>query len=62
MGRESRAGEPDASLDTQGISLHCACCQSYVTASLHAKGRIGPFIPEPCALIGHPLGLLNKRR
>lgn len=45
----SRVGEPDASLDPQGISLDRACPTSSVTASLHAKVRIG--------LVSQSLGL-----
>lgn len=46
-GEGSRAGEPDASRDTQGISLSRACAQSCLTASLHAKGRLGLFSQSP---------------
>jgi hypothetical protein len=37
-----RAGEPGASLDTQGMSLHGACSQVYLPASLNATVRLGP--------------------
>jgi hypothetical protein len=43
----SRGGEPAASLDTQGISLDCACTTSSVTASLNAKVRIGLVSQSP---------------
>ena len=35
-GEGSRAGEPDASLDTHGISLHRAYSTSWLTASVNA--------------------------
>jgi transposase IS116/IS110/IS902 family protein len=40
-GSGRRAGEPDASRATQGISLSQACSRSCWTASLNAKVRIG---------------------
>jgi hypothetical protein len=43
----SRVGEPDASLDTQGMSLHRAYVTSGVTASLNAKVRIGLVSQSP---------------
>jgi hypothetical protein len=58
----SRAGAPGVSLDTQGMSLQRASLTSSGTASLNAKVHLGPFIPEPCALIGHLLWLLHRRR
>jgi len=46
-GSGSRAGAPDASLDTQGISLPGACSPSSLTASLNAQVRIGLASPSP---------------
>ena len=43
----SRVGEPDASLDTQGMSLERAYVTSCGTASLHAKVRIGLVSQSP---------------
>jgi hypothetical protein len=58
----SRAGAPDASLDTHGISLNRADLKSCVTASVNAKVRRGRVSRSLGPLIGHPLGLLNQRR
>jgi hypothetical protein len=46
-GSGSRAGEPDASRATQGISLSQACSRSCWTASLNAKVRIGLLSQSP---------------
>jgi hypothetical protein len=46
-GYGSSAGEPDASLATQGISLSQACSRSCWTASLNAKVRIGFLSQSP---------------
>ena len=43
----SRVGAPDASLDTQGMSLDRASVTSWVTASLNAKVRIGLVSQSP---------------
>jgi hypothetical protein len=43
----SSVGEPDASLDTQGMSLDRASMTSCVTASLNAKVRIGLVSQSP---------------
>jgi len=43
----SSVGEPDASRDTQGMSLDRAYVTSCVTASLHAKVRIGLVSQRP---------------
>jgi hypothetical protein len=40
-GSGSRAGEPDASLDRDGMSLHGVLCKDLLTASLNAKECIG---------------------
>jgi transposase len=61
-GYRSRAGEPDASLDTHGISLNRACLQSCLTASLNAKACLGLVSRSLGPLMGHPLWLLNKQR
>ncbi|MGE3536835.1 MAG: transposase [Candidatus Tectimicrobiota bacterium] len=58
---ESRAREPDASLDVEGRSLTCACHGSDVTASLHAKVCLGPVSLSPRPLIGHARWLLHRR-
>ena len=47
QGSGSSAGEPDASLATQGISLSQACSRSCWTASLNAKVRIGVLSQSP---------------
>jgi hypothetical protein len=44
------------------MSLKRAYLTSSVTASLNAKVHLGPFIPEPDALIGHRLWLLHRRQ
>jgi transposase len=46
-GEGSSAGEPDASLATQGISLSHACSRSCWTASLNAKVRRGFLSQRP---------------
>jgi transposase len=46
-GEWSRAGAPDVSLDTLGMSLSHAYAMSYWTASLNAKGRLGRGSPSP---------------
>jgi hypothetical protein len=43
----SRAGEPGASLDAKGMSLHRARRMSDWAASLHAKACIGPVSLSP---------------
>jgi hypothetical protein len=58
----SRAGEPDASLDTHGISRHRACSKSCVTASVNAAVRLGRVSQSLGPLLGHPLWLLNQGR
>jgi hypothetical protein len=40
-GSGSRAGEPDASLDRDGMSLHGVLCNTLRAASLNAQARIG---------------------
>ncbi len=57
----SSAGEPGASLDTPGdepdaspLSVCCDC-------GVERHGVPRPCIPEPAALIGHPLWLLHRR-
>jgi hypothetical protein len=46
-GSGRRAGEPAASLATQGISRSQACARSCWTASLHAKVRLGLLSQSP---------------
>jgi Transposase IS116/IS110/IS902 family len=48
----SRAREPDASLDVEGMSLTCACRGSDVPASVNAKVCLGPVSLSPMPLIG----------
>src|SRR5262245_708763 len=55
----SRAGEPDASLDTPGIRLHRACAQSCATAAVTAEVRLGRVSRRLGPLLGPPLWLLN---
>jgi hypothetical protein len=58
----SRAGEPDASLDTQGIRLNRAGSPSCSTASGNAEVRRGLVSRSLGPLIGPPLWRLNSRR
>jgi hypothetical protein len=43
----SRAGEPGASLDAEGMSLARACSTPAPAASLHAKARLGRVALSP---------------
>src|SRR5438093_9716808 len=52
----SRAGEPDASLAPQGMSLARASVTSCVTASLHAKVRLGLVSQSPRLCLDLPSG------
>jgi hypothetical protein len=61
-GEESSAGEPGVSLDTYGMSLQRAYAKLSSTASLNATVCLGPCIPEPGPLIGHPFWLFHTRR
>jgi hypothetical protein len=45
-GSGSRAGEPDASLDHNGMSLQRVLCNTRLTASLNAKECLGLI---PCS-------------
>lgn len=44
----SSAGEPGASLDSEGMSLKRARSMSDLTASVHAQACIGPVSLSPC--------------
>ena len=57
----SRAREPDAELDVEGMSLPCACRGSDVPASVNAKVGLGRVSLSPMPLIGHALWLLHRR-
>ena len=58
----SRAGEPDVSLDTQREEPASRVLEVLFDCVCEREGAPRPGIPEPCALIGHPLWLLHKRR
>ena len=51
-------GEPTASLDTQGMSLHKALAHAAGTASVHAKAPRWQETLRPAPVIGPPLALL----
>jgi transposase len=61
-GYGSRAGEPDASLDTHGSSLNGACAQSCSPASVNAEVRLGRLPQSLGPLLGHPLWRLHQER
>ena len=58
----SRAGEPGASLDIKGRSLYQARLMFQLNCVCERQGVHRPQFPEPDALIGHPLWLLQRRR
>ena len=55
----SRAREPGAELDIEGMSLNRARRGSNLTASWNAKVCLGPDALSPRPLIGHALWLLT---
>jgi transposase len=56
----SRAGEPDASLDTPRDPPQSSGLEGLVDGVAERQGTPRPFIPEPCPLIGLPLWLHRK--
>src|SRR5262249_48420543 len=61
-GEESRAGEPDASLDTYGISRHICPVKTSHLLRHGTRSRTLALFPDPLRLIGRPLWLLYMRR
>ena len=53
----SRAGAPDASLDTPREQPQSRVLEVLVDCVSERQGTPRPFIPEPCPLIGRPLWL-----
>ena len=60
-GYGSRAGEPAASLETHGISLHYRPWQSSTALRHGTRKRTEAVLSEPARLLGHPLWLLDIR-
>jgi hypothetical protein len=58
----SGAGESGASLDSKGRSLSQARLMVQRNCVVARQGVQRPSFPEPDALLGHPLGLLTRRR
>jgi hypothetical protein len=58
----SRAGEPAASLDAPRDEPAASVLAALVACVCDRQGTPRPCLPEPCALSGHPLWLLNMRR
>jgi hypothetical protein len=58
----SRAGEPDASLDPQGISLTTCPGTTWTFRRHRTRSRPLARLPEPLRLIGAPLWLWSMRR
>ena len=58
----SSAGEPGASLATKGDEPEASTLSVCVDCVCERQGVPRPCIPEPDALIGHPLWLLKRRR
>lgn len=58
----SRAGEPDASLDPQGISLHPCPWHPWPCLRPSTRSRTWARLPEPVRWLGDPLGLWSMRR
>ena len=61
-GSRRRAGAPDASRDTKGMSLGRALCNPACLASSNAQACVGRLSLSPAPLIGHPLRLRCLRR
>ena len=61
-GSESSAGEPDASLDTSGISQHIWPVKTSHLLRHGTRSRTLALFPDPLRLIGRPLWLLSIRR
>jgi Transposase IS116/IS110/IS902 family len=58
----SSAGEPDASLDHHGISLHTCPWNTWTLLRHRTRRRTWARLPDPLRLIGYPLWLLYMRR
>jgi hypothetical protein len=54
--------EPEASLDTPGDEPDVSTPAVFLDGVGERQGVPRPLIPEPAALIGQPLWLLNMRR
>jgi Transposase and inactivated derivatives len=58
----SRAGEPDASLDHHGISLHTCPWNTWTLLRHRTRRRTLARLPDPVRLMGYPLWLWYMRR